>query len=103
MLTVSVAKTGGNGCRLVPNIHFSAAWKTVESPIVTMITEMIGSPIIGRSTQTCSATPKTSMNTSVIGMPSQNGSWYLVSSHQQHHAPISRNSPCAKFTTCVAL
>ena len=62
-------KTGGNGCRLMPKIHFSAAWNTVDSAIVTMITEMIGSPIIGRSITTCIATPKTNMKTSVTGMP----------------------------------
>ena len=38
-----------------------------------------------------------------IGMPHQNGSWYLVSSHQHTQAPMSRNSPWAKFTTWVAL
>ena len=43
------------------------------------------------------------MNTSVIGMPSQNGTWYLVSSAQHTQAPTSSNSPCAKFTTWVAL
>ena len=65
--------TRGNGCGLTPKIHFSAAWNTVDSPIVTMITEMIGSPIIGRRITTWIAMPKTNMNTSVSGMPTQNG------------------------------
>ena len=68
-----------------------------------MITEMIGSPISGLSTMTCNATPNTAMNASVSGKPSQNGTCQLVSSHQQVQAPISRNSPCAKFTICVDL
>ena len=71
--------------------------------MVTMITEMIGSPIIGRRITIWIAMPKTNMKTSVSGIPSQNGTSYLVSSAQHTHAPISSNSPCAKFTTWVAL
>ena len=71
--------------------------------MVTMITEMMGSPIIGLSTITCSSTPNTSMKASVTGKPTQNGSCQRVSSHQHTHAPISRNSPCAKLTICVDL
>ena len=68
-----------------------------------MITEMMGSPIIGRRIRTWIAMPKTNMNTSVIGMPIQNGTWYFASSAQHTQAPTSSNSPCAKLTTCVAL
>ncbi len=68
-----------------------------------MITEMIGSPIIGRRITIWIAMPKTNMNTSVSGMPSQNGTWNLLSMTQHTQAPISSNSPCAKLTTCVAL
>src|SRR5215469_1189518 len=95
-----LVNTSGNGCGLTPKIHFSAAWNTVDSPIVTMITEMIGSPIIGLRITTWIAIPKTNMNTSVSGMPSQNGSWNLTSSAQQIQAPTSSSSPCAKLTTC---
>ena len=76
--------TRGNGCGLTPKIHFSAAWNTVDSPMVTMITEMIGSPIIGRRITIWIAMPKTNMNTSVIGMPIQNGTWYLVEQRPAH-------------------
>ena len=69
---------------MTPNIHFSAAWNTVESPIVTMMTEMIGSPIIGRRITIWIAMPNTNMKTSVSGMPSQNGTWNLVSSDPAH-------------------
>ena len=96
-------KTRGNGCGLTPKIHFSAAANTVESPIVTMITEMIGSPIIGRRITTWIAMPNANMKTSVSGMPIQNGTPYLVSSAQHTQAPTSSNSPCAKLTTWVAL
>ncbi len=68
-----------------------------------MITEMIGSPIIGRRITIWIAMPNTNMKTSVIGMPIQNGTSYLASSAQHTHAPISSNSPCAKLTTWVAL
>ena len=40
-----------------PNIHFISAWKKIDSPMVTMITELIGSPIMGRSTTTWRMTP----------------------------------------------
>src|SRR3954452_4476150 len=102
-LTDWLVNTRGNGCGLTPNIHFSEAWNTSDSAMVTMMTEMIGSPIIGLSTTIWIAMPKTNMNTSVSGMPIQNGTWYLVSSAQHTQAPISSNSPCAKFTTWVAL
>ncbi len=68
-----------------------------------MMTEMIGSPIIGRRITIWIAMPKTNMNTSVSGMPIQNGTWNLVNSAQHTQAPIKSNSPCAKLTTCVAL
>ena len=100
---MGLAKIGGKGLAKTPNIHFIAAWKTMERPIVTMMTEMIGSPIIGLSTTICRMTPKASMKTSVIGKPIQKGSCQLVSSHQQVQAPISRNSPCAKLTMRLAL
>ena len=45
----------------------------MESPIVTMITEMIGSPISGRSTTTCSRMPNTSMKTKVSSIAQTNG------------------------------
>ena len=41
--------------------------------MVTMITEMIGSPIIGRRITIWIAMPNTNMKTSVSGMPIQNG------------------------------
>ena len=63
----------GNGCRLTPNIHFISAANTIDSAMVTMITEMMGSPIIGRRITTWIRMPKMNMKTSVIGMPSQNG------------------------------
>ena len=68
-----------------------------------MMIEMIGSPISGRSTTTWIRTPKISMKISVAGKPTQNGRPRSVMTHQQTQAPTSRNSPCAKFTTCVAL
>jgi hypothetical protein len=39
---------------------------------------MMGSPIIGRRIRTWIAMPNTNMNTSVIGMPIQNGTWYFA-------------------------
>ena len=103
MATELVAKIGGNGCTITPKIHFIIAWKKIDRPIVTMMTEMIGSPIIGRSATTCRMMPNAIMKAKVIGKPSQNGSLRSASSHQHTQAPISRNSPCAKFTTREAL
>jgi len=71
--------------------------------MVTMITEMIGSPIIGLRIATCTAMPKKNMKTSVSGIPNQNGTWNFVSNAQDTQAPIRSSSPCAKLTTWVAL
>ena len=68
-----------------------------------MITEMIGSPISGRSTTTCSTMPNTIMTIRVSGKPIQNGSWYSIRKYQQIQAPISRNSPWAMLITFDAL
>jgi hypothetical protein len=73
MLISLVWKICGNGCRLTPKIHFIRACNTVDRPMVTIMTEMIGSPIIGRRITIWIAMPSTNMKTSVIGMPSQNG------------------------------
>ena len=91
--TSGVAKIGGNGCAETPNIHFINAWKKIDSPIVTMITETIGSPISGFSTITCRISPKAIMKARVIRKQAKKGSWNLTSSHQHAHAPISMNSP----------
>ncbi len=99
----AVSKIGGKGWANTPNIHFMADWKTIESAIVTMITLITGSPIIGRSTTTWIRMPNSAMKTRVIRKPQTNGTFQLVNIHQQTQAPISRNSPCAKFTTWLAL
>ena len=72
-------------------------------PMVTMMIEMIGSPISGLNTTTWINTPKIVMNTRVAGKPIQNGRPRSVTTHQQNQAPTSRNSPWAKFTTWVDL
>ena len=61
-------KIGGNGCGLTPKIHFIAACNTVDSAMVTMITEMIGSPIIGRRNTIWIRIPNANMKIMVIGM-----------------------------------
>jgi hypothetical protein len=68
-----------------------------------MITEITGSPIIGRSTTIWIRMPKATMKASVKRKPTKNGSWYLVRKNQQTQAPISTNSPWAKLTTWLAL
>ncbi len=103
MFTVGVAKTCGNGWANTPNIHLSKAWKKMDRPIVTITIEIAGSPIRGRSTTTWTSTPSSDMNTRQTGKPIQNGRLSEATSHQQAHAPISTNSPCAKFTTWLAL
>ena len=58
-----------------------------------MMTEMIGSPIMGRRITIWIAMPNTNMKTSVSGIPIQNGTSYLVSSAQHTQAPTSSSSP----------
>ena len=98
-----MVKIGGKGWAKTPKIHFISAWKKMDSPTVAMMTEITGSPIKGRSTTTCSTMPKMVMKARHIGKASQKGNCRWVISHQQAQAPTSRNSPCAKFTTCDAL
>ena len=71
--------------------------------MVIMMMEMIGSPIMGRSTMTCSSTPKMSIKPRVSKNPQMKGISSRVKNHQHTQAPISRNSPWAKFTICEAL
>ena len=65
--------------------------------------DSMGLPISGSKKTTCSSTPNTIMKPSVIKNPQKKGTWNSVRIHQQTHAPISRNSPWAKFTICEAL
>src|SRR5699024_10661696 len=103
MSTDEVSKIVGNGFTWTPNAQPINALSTIDKPIVIMITEMMGSPIIGRSTTTCSSTPKMNMTANVIGKPTQNGKPNLTIVAQQIQAPTNRNWPWAKFTIWVDL
>ena len=49
------------------------------------------------------ATTVTIAKQTAMRKPQKKGMFHAVSSHQQVQAPMSRNSPWAKFTTCEAL
>ena len=67
MLIFSVLKTFGNRAALLPKAQFMTACMNIASPIVTMMTEMIGSPTSGRSITTCTRMPKRVVKTSANG------------------------------------
>ncbi len=61
----SSEKTDGSGRVSVPQIPCTMARSTLERPRVTMITEMIGSPMSGRSTRRSSTRPRMAENAKV--------------------------------------
>jgi len=103
MLIFSVLKTFGNRAALLPKAQFMTACMNIASPIVTMMTEMIGSPTRGRSRTTCTRMPKRVVKTSANANAATNGNCHFTMKYQQIHAPSTRNSPCAKLTTWVDL
>ncbi len=70
-----MGKTGGYGMVSVPQIPCTTAFSTEASPRVSMITEMTGSPIIGRSSTRSIRMPSTAENTRVSTKAAQNGTW----------------------------
>ncbi len=61
-----------------------------------MITEMIGSPMSGRSTRRSSTMPRTAEKAKVSSSAAPIGACALEIARKTY-APSSRNSPCAKF------
>ena len=55
------------------NEDFINAWKNIDKPIVTIITEIIGSPIMGRNTIICSIMPNTAIKAMVSKNPTIKG------------------------------
>ena len=103
MVIFSVLKTFGNRAALLPKAQFITACMKIDSPIVTMMTEMIGSPIKGRRITTCTSMPKRVVKTSANANAATNGNCHFTMKYQQIQAPSTRNSPCAKLTTWVDL
>ncbi len=88
--------TAGIGRVSVPQIPCTMARSTLERPSVTMITEMIGSPISGRSTSRSSTMPRIAEKPKVSSSAAKVGACALEMARKTY-APSSRNSPCAKF------
>jgi len=70
----SCGSTSGKTRMSVPQNSCTRALSTVESPIVTMITLMMGSPIMGRSTSRSMARPRTTEKPRVIRNAARKGS-----------------------------
>ena len=77
--------------------------KTSESPMVTMMMEMIGSPIMGRRISRSMNSARTIPNRMVSRRAAQNGTCIWTRKPKQTYAPTIRSSPWAKLTTRVAL
>ena len=73
------------------------ARRMLERPSVTMMTEMIGSPIIGRRTSRSMARPSSTEKTTVRASAQGSGTCTFSTIAQKTYAPRSRNSPWAKF------
>ena len=63
--TLSVEKILGKGSTKTPNIQFIKAWKNIDSPIVTIMIDIIGSPIKGLKIINWIKIPKIVINTKV--------------------------------------
>ena len=86
----------------VPQAPSTIARSTLERPSVTMITEMIGSPIIGRRISRSIARPRMIEKTIVSATAHGHGACACTIA-QKTYAPRSRNSPWAKFSTPLDL
>lgn len=93
----------GNGRGRVPQMICTSAPRTADSPIVTMITEMTGWPTIGRRIRRSMTRPSAMPTSTATPMPAYHGSPTSTSMNQITKPAISRNSPCAKLMTPVAL
>ena len=101
--TGSGGSTLGKGRVSVPQMPCTIALSTLESPSVTMITEMIGSPMSGRRTTRSSAIPSPMEKARVSKKAAANGTRQRVMTSRQTYAPSRRNSPCAKLRMPLAL
>jgi hypothetical protein len=93
----------GNGRGRVPQMICTIAASTAASPMVTMITEMTGSPTIGLRMRRSMTSPSAIPTSTATPMPANQGSPTSTSMNQMTKPAMSRNSPCAKLMTPVAL
>ena len=76
---------------------------TVASPMVTMITVIMGSPISGLSINRSTSRPRTTEKAMVIKKAHTKGICISTTTQRQMYAPMRTNSPWAKLITLVAL
>ncbi len=69
MSTGALGMKGGKACGTLPQMALTMAFRTLLRPMVTMMTEMIGSPIIGRRTKRSTSTPSATATRMVRIMP----------------------------------
>ena len=88
---------------MTPNIHFIIAWKKIDS--ADRHHDHGDDRLADHRPQdtTCMAMPNSQHEDKGDRQAQPERHLISVSSHQHTQAPISRNSPCAKFTTCEAL
>ena len=70
-----------------------------ESPTVSMMTKMSGSPMRGRRKMRSTVKPSTKEPASVMRKASATGSWSQDTSTRKKKAPMARSCPWAKFST----
>ena len=73
----SEENSAGNGRVSLPHVMLSTPRTTLAKPKVTMMTEMIGSPMSGRSTPRSMTSPSRIATTSVSGSATARGSFML--------------------------
>ncbi len=86
-----------------PHTPLTTARSTLDSPIVTMIIEMIGSPMSGRRTARSMIRPMATAATTVSTRPRGQGSPICTTAKKIRYVPKSSRSPCAKLMTSLAL
>ncbi len=89
----------GNARGVVPQMMRTSAPSTWASPIVTMITEMIGWPTSGRRIRRSTTIPSTIATSTAPSTAKAQCSPASTVSAQTTYAPMRRNCPWAKLIT----
>ena len=78
MFTGSAGKMFGKGRSSVPQMPCTTALSSEERPSVTMMSEMTGSPIMGRRMSRSVRMPSSAEKTSVRTNDQKKGIWYCT-------------------------
>ena len=96
-------KISGKVWKAGVHIIYMSPFRIRPRPIVTMITEMIGSPISGLRISRSTKIPRIMAATRVRKRAKEKGALIWVRTVKQTKAPNVMNSPMAKLRTLVAL